>query len=501
MRKRIAAGLLAFALAFTAMDFGGLVSIQANAAGLVQVTEENQSNFHLNGDYAGYYAIADKEDLQAFAAKVNAGENAVNAVLTADIDMTGEDWTPIGDTNDGYTGIFDGNGHKISKLVCERTGDKQVSGLFAQLKENSVVKNLGMEDGVFTSSTSTAGAVAAKSNLGKVINCWNNGKVTAHDFGGGIVGSSQGWIESCKNSGSVKATWGWGRSGGIAGEQVCDMNSSKQYVRTYIKYCYNTGTADGYYAGGIVAYQGYKNQEACDIISCWSDAVMTGSIAGGIVGSLDKGDTIQNCVFNTDRFKGQVYNKNQNGSVKDSEGMTTAEFASGKATWVLNGKDNSLASQAKWFQNLEENPDAYPVMDGTHGKVYYLEENDTYSNHPGSMAKNEISLVSGTQIERTSDNLSETKPLSLKKNEVFNWKGDGAIEVGYYLDEKAQIPTTAENSGAAKKGGAPALPGQYYVKVTALEVEDFYQETSEIFSYQINFDAEIQMEKIAAAKA
>ena len=134
MRKRIAAGLLAFALAFTAMDFGGLVSIQANAAGLVQVTEENQSNFHLNGDYAGYYAIADKEDLQAFAAKVNAGENAVNAVLTADIDMTGEDWTPIGDTNDGYTGIFDGNGHKISKLVCERTGDKQVSGLFAQLK-------------------------------------------------------------------------------------------------------------------------------------------------------------------------------------------------------------------------------------------------------------------------------------------------------------------------------------------------------------------------------
>lgn len=99
------------------------------------------------------------------------------------------------------------------------------------------------------------------------------------------------------------------------------------------------------------------------------------------------GDTIQNCVFNTDRFKGGVYNKNQNGSVKDSEGMTSAEFASGKAAWVLNGKDNSLVSQAKWFQNLEENPDAYPVMDGTHGKVYYLEKSNTYSNHPGSIAK------------------------------------------------------------------------------------------------------------------
>ena len=36
--------------------------------------------------------------------------------------MTGEDWTPIGDTDKGYTGTFDGNGHKISNLVCERTG-------------------------------------------------------------------------------------------------------------------------------------------------------------------------------------------------------------------------------------------------------------------------------------------------------------------------------------------------------------------------------------------
>ena len=501
MRKRLIAGLLAFTIAFTAMDFSGFGGIMADAAGLVQVTEENQSSFTLNGDYSGYYAIADKADLQAFAAKVNAGEKDINAVLTEDIDMTGEDWTPIGDTDKGYTGTFDGNGHKISKLVCERTGDKQVSGLFAVLMENSVVKNLGMEDGVFTSSTSEAGAVAAKSSLGKVINCWNSGKVTAHNYAGGIVGSSKGWIESCKNSGAIKATWGYGRSGGIAGEQVCGRNSSQQYVRTYIKYCYNTGTADAYYAGGITGYQSYLNREACDIISCWSDAAMTGSITGGIAGSLARGDTIQNCVFNTDRFKGGVYNNNKNGTVKDSEGMTSAEFASGKAAWVLNGKDNSLVSQAKWFQNLEENPDAYPVMDGTHGSVYYLEESNTYSNHLGSMEKNKISLVSGTPIVKTSDNLSETKPLSLKKDTVFSWKGDGQIIAGYYLDEEAQIPTTAQNSGAAEKGGAPALPGQYYVKVTALEVEGFYQETSEIFSYQISFDARIQMQRIADSES
>ena len=292
-----------------------------------------------------------------------------------------------------------------------------------------------------------------------------------------------------------------GRSGGIAGEQVCSRKSSQQYVRTCIKYCYNTGTADGYHAGGIAGYQSYRNQEACDIISCWSDAVITGSKTGGITGSLANGATIQNCVFNTDRFKGEVYNNNQNGSVKDSEGMTSAEFASEKAAWVLNGKDNSLVSQAKWFQNLEENPDAYPVMDSTHGRVYYLEESNTYSNYPENMMNSEIWLVYGTQIMKTSDNLSETKPLSLKKDEVFSWKGDRQIEAGYYLDEKAQIPTTAQNSGEVEKGGAPALPGQYYVKVTALEVEGFYQETSEIFPYQISFDAGIQMQRIADSES
>lgn len=78
---------------------------------------------------------------------------------------------------------------------------------------------------------------------------------------------------------------------------------------------------------------------------------------------------------------------------------------------------------------------------------------------------------------------------------------DGQIIVGYYLDEKAQIPTTAQNSGAVEKAGALALPGQYYVKVTALEVKDFYQETSEIFSYQINFDARIRMQRIADSES
>ena len=40
----------------------------------------------------------------------------LNCTLTADINMTGKDWTPIGESR-GYTGTFDGQGHSITGLA------------------------------------------------------------------------------------------------------------------------------------------------------------------------------------------------------------------------------------------------------------------------------------------------------------------------------------------------------------------------------------------------
>lgn len=62
----------------------------------------------------GVYQIGSLEDYKAFATMVNDGNNAINAVLTSDIDL-GEDATMIGTTADKpYMGVFDGQGHKIS---------------------------------------------------------------------------------------------------------------------------------------------------------------------------------------------------------------------------------------------------------------------------------------------------------------------------------------------------------------------------------------------------
>lgn len=55
------------------------------------------------------YQIEDTADFLAFAAKVNGGETDADAILLADIDLTGtENYIPMGTYNDSYEGDFNG---------------------------------------------------------------------------------------------------------------------------------------------------------------------------------------------------------------------------------------------------------------------------------------------------------------------------------------------------------------------------------------------------------
>ena len=50
------------------------------------------------------YLISNYEELKAFASLVNGGNQGANAKLTADIDASDDNWTPI----ERYSGTFDG---------------------------------------------------------------------------------------------------------------------------------------------------------------------------------------------------------------------------------------------------------------------------------------------------------------------------------------------------------------------------------------------------------
>ena len=69
------------------------------------------------------YQISDAEELKAFRDMVNEGKRTAYAILTQDIDLGGEAWTPIGGitgTIDSYyAGTFDGQKHTISNFKIE----------------------------------------------------------------------------------------------------------------------------------------------------------------------------------------------------------------------------------------------------------------------------------------------------------------------------------------------------------------------------------------------
>ena len=101
-------------------------------------------------------SISTAEELAAFRDRVNSGENTLDVVLTADIELSG-DWTPF-NPNDGYVasayaGTFDGNGHTISGLSVNATAANQ--GLFGVIN-GATIKNLKIE-GHVTSSNNYVG--------------------------------------------------------------------------------------------------------------------------------------------------------------------------------------------------------------------------------------------------------------------------------------------------------------------------------------------------------
>ena len=142
-------------------------------------------------------------------------DRSINCTLTADIDLTGKDWTPIG-TNfyNSYTGTFDGGGHTIMGLTV--TTNDQYVGLFGRLGKAGTVKNVVMDGIQITCNhrLGYAGGVAGETNSGATMAaCYATGNVTIeidpidNILGGGLVGFNAGSsVLACYATGNVTST-------------------------------------------------------------------------------------------------------------------------------------------------------------------------------------------------------------------------------------------------------------------------------------------------------
>ena len=110
--------------------------------------------------------IGSYDELVAFRTNVNEGkihsgeayEGTKSFLLTADIDLTGKAWTPIGVNNTAEDIIFDGGGHIIKGL--KTTADDQYQGFFREIT-NSTVRNLHFQQPE-VSANSDAGVLAGR---------------------------------------------------------------------------------------------------------------------------------------------------------------------------------------------------------------------------------------------------------------------------------------------------------------------------------------------------
>lgn len=179
----------------------------------------------------GTYTVTSANGLMNIAELVNGGKTDINITLTADIDLTGKDWTPIGtDYDNSYKGTFDGGGHTITGLTFT-TNDNYV-GLFGYLNRAGTVKNVVMEGVQITCNQIYGGSIGGVVGFswGTIENCSVSGSVSGTVYVGGVVGDQIGGsITGCSSSATVKGTVD---VGGVAGQ----TNSSATLTA-----CYATG--------------------------------------------------------------------------------------------------------------------------------------------------------------------------------------------------------------------------------------------------------------------
>lgn len=237
-------------------------------------------------DGQGNYTVTSAEGLKNIAKLVNEEwKSDINITLTADINLSGIDWTPIGiDYNHQYTGTFNGGGHTITGLTV--TGSDQYAGLFGYIGSGGTVKDVTLEEVKIESDNemSAVGGVVGYS-YGNIENCSVSGSVSSNSTAGGVVGAQlSGSITGCSSSATVK---GVTYAGGIAGYTNGGGSLTGCYATGSISVENNTTNAA--WAGGVVGSNGSSTLTACYATGSVTSSGSGTIYAGGVTGTNDFG--------------------------------------------------------------------------------------------------------------------------------------------------------------------------------------------------------------------
>ena len=293
MKKRIGSLLLILALCFTLLPTAAFAEDSTDAWDGTADT-----SWYTDHKTDTEYHFTTAEQLAGLAQLVNDKTASVSfegktIYLDNDLDLSGSQWTPIGDGSNHarfFAGTFNGQHHKIMNLNHHYTGDEVVrNGLFGVVSDGGTLKNLLVIDADIASNDDSliAGILADWVNGGTVENCYTSGKIennVGNKFVGGLIGQCT-WSTQVKGCGS-DAT-------------VISTESNEDDVDT---------------VGGLIG-QWENSADSSSITDCWFGGSVSCnniySAVGGILGANFEnfsgnkpGVIIKNCIVATKNITG-----------------------------------------------------------------------------------------------------------------------------------------------------------------------------------------------------
>ena len=203
-----------------------------------------------DGTQGAPYQISSAGELANLAKMVSGGETYESTYfeLTADIDLGGKEWTPIGTKDSQFAGKFSGNGKTIRNLTV---GGGDNSGLFAY--SSGEIKDVYLEK-IDITTTMNAGGVCAF-NSGTIEGCGVlSGTIICSNPNGGQLGGickeNSGTISRCFSNASVK---------GATSAGIVFVNNKNGVVQD----CYNTGTLEGSSSASGINTNNYGKIKTC----------------------------------------------------------------------------------------------------------------------------------------------------------------------------------------------------------------------------------------------
>ncbi len=186
-------------------------------------------------------------------------------------------WQPIGDNNNPFDTVFDGNSHTISNLAIRRA--QATIGLFGAIGEGAAIRNLGLVNNLADYTGSDNGGI----RIGGLVGLQDGGMITTsyttgNADGGNGDAAQVGGLVGAQFSGSITASYA---KGDVAGGGNPGGSASVQQGRSISGGYIAGAAAGGDNLGGLVGFQ-----EGGSIRTSYAEGEVAGGDGDDVVGGL-----------------------------------------------------------------------------------------------------------------------------------------------------------------------------------------------------------------------